>query len=101
MDDHRVAPARGGHAAQLDRPLGGRRGQVPLRRLDTDYEVFTTRPDTLFGATFFVMAPEHPDVLRLSDSPEVAEYVRRTLTESAEERGAEDRRRPASRWAPP
>ena len=56
-----------------------------------DYPVFTTRPDTLFGATFFVMAPEHPDVLALNDSPEVAEYVRRALTESAEERGAEDR----------
>ena len=59
--------------------------------LGTDYPVFTTRPDTLFGATFFVMAPEHPDVLRLNDSPEVREYVRRTLTESAEERGEEDR----------
>ncbi len=59
--------------------------------LGTDYPVFTTRPDTLFGATFFVMAPEHPDVLKLNDSPEVAEYVRHTLTESAEERGAEDR----------
>ncbi|HYI79317.1 MAG TPA: leucine--tRNA ligase [Thermoleophilaceae bacterium] len=59
--------------------------------LDTDYPVFTTRPDTLFGATFFVMAPEHPDVLKLDDSPEVADYVRRALTESAEERGAEDR----------
>jgi leucyl-tRNA synthetase len=59
--------------------------------LGTDYPVFTTRPDTLFGATFFVLAPEHPDVLRMSDSHEVREYVRRTLTESAEERGAEDR----------
>ncbi|HYI98933.1 MAG TPA: leucine--tRNA ligase, partial [Thermoleophilaceae bacterium] len=57
----------------------------------TDYPVFTTRPDTLFGATFFVMAPEHPDVLRLNDSPEAREYVQRALSASAEERGAEDR----------
>ncbi|HEX2126662.1 MAG TPA: leucine--tRNA ligase, partial [Thermoleophilaceae bacterium] len=54
-----------------------------------DYAVFTTRPDTLFGATFFVLAPEHPDVFRLNDSPEVHEYVNRALAESAEERGAE------------
>src|SRR5207247_6440277 len=63
--------------------------------IGTDYPVFTTRPDTLFGATFFVMAPEHPDVLRLAAGTpherEVREYVRRALTESAEERGAEDR----------
>src|SRR4051812_38435583 len=59
-----------------------------------DYPVFTTRPDTLFGATFFVMAPEHDDVLKLAgDSPEVAEYVRRALTESAEERGDEARQK--------
>src|SRR5215210_1972933 len=57
----------------------------------TDYPVFTTRPDTLFGATFFVMAPEHPDVLKLSDSPEVREYVNRAISESAEDRGAEAR----------
>jgi leucyl-tRNA synthetase len=57
--------------------------------LGMDYPVFTTRPDTLFGATFFVMAPEHPDVFRMSDAPEVHEYVSRALTESAAERGAE------------
>ncbi len=37
------------------------------------------------------MAPEHPDVLRMSDAPEVREYVERALTASAEERGEEDR----------
>jgi leucyl-tRNA synthetase len=69
----------------------GARVKFHCDALDTDYEVFTTRPDTLWGATFFVMAPEHPDVLKLSDSAEVADYARRALTESAEERGAEDK----------
>ena len=38
--------------------------------IGVDYPVFTTRPDTLFGATFFVMAPEHPDVMRLAAGTE-------------------------------
>jgi leucyl-tRNA synthetase len=63
--------------------------------LGVDYPVFTTRPDTLFGATFFVMAPEHPDVFRLAAGTEheraVHEYVNRALTERAEDRGDLDR----------
>jgi leucyl-tRNA synthetase len=63
--------------------------------LGIDYPVFTTRPDTLFGATFFVMAPEHPDVFRLAAGTEreqeVHEYVNRTMTESVEERGATEK----------
>jgi leucyl-tRNA synthetase len=59
--------------------------------LGIDYPVFTTRPDTLFGATFFVMAPEHPDVFRLAEGTEhersVHEYVNGSLTESPELRG--------------
>jgi leucyl-tRNA synthetase len=59
--------------------------------LGIDYPVFTTRPDTLFGATFFVMAPEHPDVMRLAagtaNETQVRDYVNHALTESAEDRG--------------
>jgi leucyl-tRNA synthetase len=55
-----------------------------------DYPVFTTRPDTLFGATFFVMAPEHPDVLKLAQGTEheqaVHDYVNRAAGESLEDR---------------
>ncbi len=59
--------------------------------LGIDYPVFTTRPDTLFGATFFVMAPEHPDVLWLAAGTEheaaVREYVNRSLGAPAADRG--------------
>jgi leucyl-tRNA synthetase len=58
--------------------------------LDLDLQVFTTRADTLFGATFFVLAPEHPLVPKLvAGTPqegEVLDYVRRTAAHSFVER---------------
>ncbi len=63
--------------------------------LDLDFPVFTTRPDTLFGATFFVLAPEHPLLQRLvvgtPAEGSVREYVNEVARASAEERGDEDR----------
>ncbi len=61
-----------------------------LDELDLDLPVFTTRADTLFGATFFVLAPEHPLVPRLvvgtHAEEEVMRYVRRNAARSAAER---------------
>ncbi len=42
---------------------------------DTALRVFTTRPDTLFGATYMVLSPEHPLVARIT-SPEQATAVK-------------------------
>jgi leucyl-tRNA synthetase len=56
--------------------------------------VFTTRPDTLWGATFLVLAPEHPLVERLT-SPDrcaaVAAYVAQTARQSDLQRETADR----------
>jgi leucyl-tRNA synthetase len=58
--------------------------------LDIDIPVFTTRADTIFGATFFVIAPEHPLVPKLAEgTPQEAEvlaYIRRTAARSFAER---------------
>jgi leucyl-tRNA synthetase len=75
--------------------IGRSNGAEVMFRLDdgdTELPVFTTRPDTLFGATFFVMAPEHPLALELArgseHEQEVAGYVSHTAAKSEVERAA-------------
>jgi leucyl-tRNA synthetase len=58
-----------------------------LEEWDEDVKVFTTRPDTLYGATFFVLAPEHELVARI-ESPEVQEYVRHASAKKTADRAA-------------
>jgi len=51
--------------------------------------VFTTRPDTLFGCSFFLLAPEHPLVEELVDGTEYATYVREVVDLAAKETSVE------------
>ncbi len=54
----------------------------PIKGGDETLKIFTTRPDTIFGATFMSIAPEHPQVLKLAGvsgrEKEVSEFVERT-----------------------
>jgi leucyl-tRNA synthetase len=63
-----------------------------IDELDVDVPVFTTRADTVFGATFFVLAPEHPLVDQIAErSPhgdEIREYVKHSAAKRGEERAA-------------
>jgi leucyl-tRNA synthetase len=87
------------HVVTMQRNWIGRSegAEVTFRcpQLDLDFPVFTTRPDTLFGATFFVLAPEHPELDRLiagtTVEGAVREYVNQVARESVEDRGDEGR----------
>lgn len=55
--------------------------RFPIENMDENIPVFTTRQDTVFGATFMCLAPEHPLVLKLSKGTDqessVYEFVQR------------------------
>ena len=56
---------------------------------EKEIKVFTTRPDTIFGVTFMVLAPEHPLVAKLTTSEhkhEVREYIEWTRGQTEIER---------------
>lgn len=61
---------------------------------DHPIEIFTTRPDTLWGATFMVLAPEHPLVDKIitdAQRPFVDGYIKATSKATEIERLADDR----------
>ncbi len=67
--------------------------RFPVPALGRPITIFTTRPDTLFGATFLVLAPEHPDVRALiakaEDRAAIEEWVEKVRNQSALERQSE------------
>ncbi len=77
--------------------IGKSEGTLVNFRLETGEElpVFTTRPDTLYGVTFMVFAPEHPKIMELvkgTDYEEkVKKFVNRVVIQERFERTAEDK----------
>jgi leucyl-tRNA synthetase len=64
----------------------GARVKFAVEGTSVDIEVFTTRPDTLFGATYMVLAPEHPllDVITPADRVGEIEAYRREVARKSE-----------------
>ena len=60
-----------------------------IENYEDTFTVFTTRPDTLFGATYAVLAPEHPFVNKITTQEQQAEvqaYIERNISKSDLER---------------
>ena len=57
--------------------------RFPIAGVDESLEIYTTRPDTLFGVTFMVMAPEHPLIDKYADRITNMEAIRAYREECA------------------
>lgn len=82
--------------AEVDFLLCDKDGNAPENPTDDDIiTVFTTRPDTLFGCSFFLLAPESPKLMELVEGSEyeaaVKELVEAASKVSAVERAQGDR----------
>ena len=90
---HRLAGAGANPANQLDRQIRRCTGHLQDRSGD-ELEVFTTRPDTLWGVTFMVLAPEHPLVQKLTtpeQQAEVEQYILDATRQTDIQREATDK----------
>lgn len=70
----------------------GARVLFPVQDASFQLEVFTTRPDTLFGVDFIVLAPEHdrvPELTQATQQEEMADYLKYVNSRSERERMAE------------
>ncbi|MCS6772844.1 MAG: leucine--tRNA ligase [Thermoflexales bacterium] len=68
--------------------------RFPVDGHDAEIPVFTTRPDTLWGATFMVLSPEHPLTLAITAPDQrqaVEQYVAFAKGETEEQRTAADK----------
>ncbi len=78
LDDDGKPSEKEYHGWRADREIAG----WPRKPDEAVLRIYTTRPDTLFGATYMVIAPEHPFVERLTQ-PEQAAAVKEYCEKAA------------------
>lgn len=68
--------------------------EFPIVEMEEKIAVFTTRPDTVYGVTYVVLAPEHPLTLKVTTEQQkeiVEAFIKEVASESDIERTAEDK----------
>ncbi len=79
----------------IDRSFGVQM-EFRIKGTDRSLQCFTTRPDTIYGATFMVVSPEHPEVARLAARSPRQKEIRRAVDQFiADKRSGKARTEPS------
>ena len=79
----------------IDRSFGVQM-EFRIKGTDRSLQCFTTRPDTIYGATFMVVSPEHPEAARLAARSPRQKEIRRALDQFiADKRSGKARTEPS------
>ncbi len=64
-----------------------------LKGNDCKIPVFTTRPDTLFGSTFLLISPQHPDIMEIArgKKDEIKKFINKSAVSSRHEKEAKEK----------
>ncbi len=92
VDDHELIDKWPDRVKEMQKNWIGRskgvRVNFPVKDIDEELEVFTTRPDTIYGATFMVLAPEHhlvEDIIARAENGEQIDKKVKEMTDQQEE----------------
>jgi leucyl-tRNA synthetase len=88
VGDSRFEQADANRESRTDRELPNRQSRMANRDSEAAIDVFTTRIDTIYGANFLLLAPEHPLVQQWSSEPDADDFRRNLRRFQAQDRTA-------------